>query len=127
MSANVEDMLGNPAGARQFLDEAEAIAADADDYLATIELIQAQTVHAFFGRDMEAVTAKSAEGASLSRDAGDPLLLGSMLRNLATVRSEMSSLAATCLLLRPSATNWATSTSRRARGPVSLPCAVAIS
>jgi len=85
MSANVEDMLGNPAGARQFLDEAEAIAADANDYLARMELIQAQTVHAFFERDLEAVTAKSAEGARLSRDAGDPLLLGSMLRNLATV------------------------------------------
>src|SRR5256885_6514798 len=34
---------------------------------------------------MEAVTAKSAEGACLSRDAGDPLVLGSMLRSLATV------------------------------------------
>ena len=85
MSANVEEMLGNPAGARHFLDEADAIAADANDYVATIELIQAQTVHAFFEGDMEAVTAKSSEGASLSRDAGDPLLLGSMLRNLATV------------------------------------------
>ena len=85
MSANVEDMLGNAAGARHFLDEADAIAADANDYVATIELIQAQTVHAFFEGDMEAVTAKSSEGASLSRDAGDPLLLGSMLRNLATV------------------------------------------
>src|SRR5205807_998262 len=82
MSANVEDMLGNPAGARHFLDEAEAIAAVANDYLATIELIQAQTVHAFFEADMEAVTARSTEGANLSRAAGDPLLLGSMLRNL---------------------------------------------
>ena len=85
MSANVEDMLGNAAGARHFLDEADAIAADANAYLATIELIQAQTVHAFFEGDMEAVTARSSEGASLSRDAGDPLLLSSMLRNLATV------------------------------------------
>src|SRR5258707_4315288 len=59
MSANVEDMLGNAAGARDFLDEAEAIAADPSDYLATIELIQAQTVHAFFEGDMEDVTAKS--------------------------------------------------------------------
>src|SRR5437879_279245 len=85
MSANVEEMLGNAVGARHFLDEAEAIAANANDYVATIELIQAQTVHAFFEGDMEAATAKSSQGASLSRDAGDPLLLGSMLRNLATV------------------------------------------
>ena len=60
-------------------------AAEACDYVARIELIQAETVHAFYERDLEAVTAKSSEGASLSRDAGDPLLLGSMLRNLATV------------------------------------------
>jgi hypothetical protein len=64
MSANVEDMLGNAVGARHFLDEADAIAADANDYVATIELIQAQTVHAFFEGDLEAVTAKSAEGVS---------------------------------------------------------------
>jgi DNA-binding CsgD family transcriptional regulator len=34
---------------------------------------------------METVTARSSEGARLSRDAGDALQLGSMLRNLATV------------------------------------------
>ena len=94
MSANVEDMLGNAAGARHFLDEADAIAADANDYVATIELIQAQTVHAFFEGDMEAVTARSSEGASLSRDAGDPLVLGSMLRSLATVALLEGDLAA---------------------------------
>jgi predicted ATPase/DNA-binding CsgD family transcriptional regulator len=85
MSANVEDMLGNAARAGHLLDEADAIAADANDYFATMELIQAQTVHAFCEGDMEAVTARSSVGASLSRDAGDPLLLASMLRNLATV------------------------------------------
>ena len=62
MSANVENMLGNAAGARQFLDEADALAADANDYVATIELIQAQTVHAFFEGDMEAVTARVLRG-----------------------------------------------------------------
>ena len=76
MPANVEDMLGNPAGARRLLDEAEAIAAVANKYLATIELIQAQTVHAFFEGDMEAVTARSTEGASLSSAGGYPLVLG---------------------------------------------------
>jgi hypothetical protein len=30
MSANVEDMLGNAAGARHFQDEADTIAADAN-------------------------------------------------------------------------------------------------
>src|SRR6202171_79305 len=37
MSANVADMLGDAAGARHFLDEADAIAAEACDYVATIE------------------------------------------------------------------------------------------
>lgn len=70
MPANVEDMLGNAAGARHFLDEADAMAAEACDYVATIELVQAETVHAFYEGDMEVVTAKSSEDASLSRDAG---------------------------------------------------------
>src|SRR5437764_3000725 len=100
MSANAEDMLGNPAGAQQFLDEAGAIAADADDYLATIELIQAQTVHAFFEGDMQAVTARSSVGACLSRDAGDPLVLGSMLRSLATVALLEGDLGAATARLR---------------------------
>jgi hypothetical protein len=34
---------------------------------------------------MKTAMPRSSEGASLSHDAGDPLLLGSMLRNLATV------------------------------------------
>jgi hypothetical protein len=61
------------------------MAADVSDYVATLELVQAQAVHAFFEGNMETATARSTEGARLSRDAGDPLLLGSMLRNLAPV------------------------------------------
>ena len=100
MSANVEDMLGNPAGARRILDEADAIAADANDYVATIELIQAQAVHAFFEGDLKTATATASEGARLSRDAGDPLLLGSMLRNLATVALLEGDLGAATTRLR---------------------------
>src|SRR5256885_14337723 len=49
---------------------------------------------------MEAVTAKSSEGASLSRDAGDPLILASMLRNLATVALLEGDLGAATALLK---------------------------
>jgi predicted ATPase/DNA-binding CsgD family transcriptional regulator len=85
MSANVEHMVGDAAGATRLLKEAEAITADLGDYVATIELIQAQAVHAFFSADMETATAVSSKGARLSREVGDLFLLGSMLRNLGTV------------------------------------------
>ncbi|MDQ2935253.1 MAG: LuxR C-terminal-related transcriptional regulator [Chloroflexota bacterium] len=85
MAASVEHMIGDIARAMRFLEEAEAVATDLGDHVATIELIQAQAVHAFFGADLETAKAVSSKGARLSREAGDLFLLGSMLRNLGTV------------------------------------------
>ena len=84
MSANVEEMIGDVAGAKRCLEEAEAIAADLREYVATIEVLQARAVHAFFGADMETAIAASSVGVRLSREAGDLFVLESMLRNLAT-------------------------------------------
>ena len=94
MSANVEHMLGDAAGAGRLLEEAEAIAVDLCDYVATIEVLQARTVHAFFGADMATATAASSEGVRLSREAGDLYVLEFMLRNLGTVAMLGGDLAA---------------------------------
>ena len=85
IAANAENQIGNPAGAGAFLEEAEAITTGLGDYPATIELVLARTVHAFFGSDINTAMAISSEGMRLSRDAGDLFYLGSMLRNLAAI------------------------------------------
>lgn len=85
MAANVEDASGNAAGARGFLDEAEALTPDLNDYAATMELVQARAVHAFFQRDLDRAAAASAEGVRRSREAGDLFYLESMLRNFALI------------------------------------------
>ena len=85
IAANAENQIGNPIGADAFLDEAEAIAAGISNYAATMELVQARAVHAFFANDMDAATVTSSEGMRLSRDAGDLFYLASMLRNVAVI------------------------------------------
>src|ERR1700733_2915468 len=65
LAANAENQIGNPAGAGGFLDEAEAITAALTDYGATIELVQARAVDAFFANDIDAATVTSAEGMRL--------------------------------------------------------------
>ncbi|MGD0193850.1 MAG: LuxR C-terminal-related transcriptional regulator [Candidatus Dormibacteria bacterium] len=85
IAANAENQIGNPIGANAFLDEAEAIAAGMSDYAATIELVQARAVHAFFANDMDAATVISSEGMRLSQDTGDLFYLASMLRNVAVI------------------------------------------
>jgi predicted ATPase/DNA-binding CsgD family transcriptional regulator len=85
VAANAENQIGNPTGASDLLVEAEAITAVVGDYAATIELVQARAVHAFFANDMDAAAATSAEGMLLSRDAGDLFYLASMLRNVGAI------------------------------------------
>jgi DNA-binding CsgD family transcriptional regulator len=85
VAANAENQIGNPTGASDLLDEAEAITAVVGDYAATIELVQARAVHAFFANDMDAAAATSSEGMLLSRDAGDLFYLASMLRNVGAI------------------------------------------
>jgi DNA-binding CsgD family transcriptional regulator/tetratricopeptide (TPR) repeat protein len=85
MAANAENQIGNSTAASAFLEEAGAIIPSLGDYAATIELLEARAVHAFFASDLETAAATSSEGLRLSRDAGDLLYLGSMLRNLAAI------------------------------------------
>jgi hypothetical protein len=85
MAANAEAAIGDVAGAKRFLDEAEAVTAGLSDYAATIELVQARAVHAFFERDLDTARAASLEGERLNREVGDLFQLESMLRNLGVV------------------------------------------
>ena len=93
IAANAENQIGNPTGASGFLDEAEAITAALTDYAATIELVQARAVHAFFANDIDAAAATTSEGLRLSRDAGDLFYLASMLRNVAAIAMTKGDLA----------------------------------
>ncbi|HLG71088.1 MAG TPA: LuxR C-terminal-related transcriptional regulator [Chloroflexota bacterium] len=94
MSANAENMLGDASGAERLLDEAETVAADLGDYIATIEVMQGRAVHAFFTADMDTALAISAKGVRLSHDAGDLYTLEAMLRNVGTVAIQRGDLDA---------------------------------
>jgi predicted ATPase/DNA-binding CsgD family transcriptional regulator len=78
-SATAENMAGDHAAARLFLDEAEALAPRLHSYPAAISLIQAQAIHAFFEGDLAAARATSAAGERLSRAEGDLYYLAQML------------------------------------------------
>jgi predicted ATPase/DNA-binding CsgD family transcriptional regulator len=81
-ASTAEHMAGDPAAARQLLTEAEALAPRVDSYAASIGLVQAQAIHAFFEGDLDTAKATSADGARLSREAGDLYYLQSMLMYL---------------------------------------------
>jgi len=85
MGATAENVAGDPRAATYYLDEAEAITPGLDDFPATIELLLARAIHAFFQGDVAAARAASLEGVRLSRDAGDLYQLEAMLRNLGMV------------------------------------------
>ncbi len=82
MSASTATVAGDPDAARRYLDEAEAMAPGLHDFAATIELLLSQSIHAIFTGDLETVEALSAEGVTLSREAGDLYQLENMFRNL---------------------------------------------
>jgi predicted ATPase/DNA-binding CsgD family transcriptional regulator len=85
LAATAENASGDPAAARRLIEEAEALTLELDDYPATIELLQAQAVHAVFTGATKEAKELSSEGARLSREAGDVYQLESFLRNLANV------------------------------------------
>ncbi len=85
IAATNEDVAGDSEAARSYLDEAEAITADLNDFPATIELLLSRSVHAIFQRDFETVTAASLEGVRLGRAAGDLFRVESMLGHLGMV------------------------------------------
>ncbi len=82
-AATLENMAGDHAAARRFLQEAEVLTPGLSHYPASIGLIQARAIHAFFDGDLETATTTSADGARLSREAGDLYYLVQMLQYLA--------------------------------------------
>lgn len=94
MAIIADHLAGDEASARLHLDEAEAIGPGLKTYPATIELLQAQTIHAMFEGDLETVRAMSADGVDLSREAGDLFQLEAMLRSLATAAMMSGDVAA---------------------------------
>ena len=81
-AATAENMAGDHATARRFLDEAGALTPGPSHYPASIGLIQARAIHAFFEGDLDTAKAASSAGARLSREAGDLYYLVQMLEYL---------------------------------------------
>ncbi|WP_125776029.1 LuxR C-terminal-related transcriptional regulator [Antribacter gilvus] len=72
---------GDGASARRLLDEARAVAGSLDDLGATLMTHQAQALKGLADGDLAAAATAGAEGARLSREAGDLYSLGMMLMN----------------------------------------------
>jgi predicted ATPase/DNA-binding CsgD family transcriptional regulator len=81
-AATAENMAGDHAAALRLLDEAGAITPGLSHYPASIGLIQARAIHAFFDGDLDTAKATSADGARLSREVGDLYYLVQMLQYL---------------------------------------------
>lgn len=82
MASIADNMAGDRASAARFLDEAQAVAAGADDVAATVGILQARALKGAIEGDFETVKLVATEGARLSREAGDLYALCMMLLNL---------------------------------------------
>ena len=82
MASIAESMAGDRASAERFLDEAEVVAAGADDVATTVGILQARALKGAIEGDFETVKLVATEGARLSREAGDLYALQMMLLNL---------------------------------------------
>ncbi|HYT12957.1 MAG TPA: LuxR C-terminal-related transcriptional regulator [Candidatus Nitrosopolaris sp.] len=81
MSSIAENMVGDRASAKRFIDEAQLVASSLDDVPAAVSVLQARALGGLFAGDLDAVTAASSEGARLSRGIGDLYSLEMMLMN----------------------------------------------
>jgi len=81
MSSIAENMVGDRASAKRFIDEAQVVASSLDDVPAAVSVLQARALGGLFVGDLDAVTAASSEGAQLSRGIGDLYSLEMMLMN----------------------------------------------
>jgi DNA-binding CsgD family transcriptional regulator len=82
MASIAASMAGDRASAERFLDEADAVAAEADDVATTVGVLQARALKGAIEGDFEKVKLVATEGARLSREAGDLYALHMMLLNL---------------------------------------------
>src|SRR6202171_6030697 len=82
MASIADTMAGDRTSAGRFLDEAQAVAAVADDVATTVGILQARALKGAIEGDFETVKLVATEGARLSREAGDLYALQLMLLNL---------------------------------------------
>ena len=81
MASIAADMAGDRASSRQLLDESRLAAEGLDDLGTTLMLHQARALNGLLEGDLGAVRSAAAEGARISRAAGDSYSLGMMLLN----------------------------------------------
>ena len=81
MAAIAANMAGDRPSAERLLDEAVALSTDRDDVGATLMVHQARTLNALGDGDLETACSAAADGARLSRRAGDLYSLTMMLLN----------------------------------------------
>jgi DNA-binding CsgD family transcriptional regulator len=81
MASIAATMSGERISAQRLLDEAQTIAGGLNDLGATLMTYQARALNGLVVGDLDAVTTAAAEGARLSREAGDLYSLGMMLMN----------------------------------------------
>jgi predicted ATPase/DNA-binding CsgD family transcriptional regulator len=81
MASIAANMAGDRASSRRLLDEARVAADGLDDLGATLMTHQAQALNGLHDGDLGAVRSAAAQGARLSREAGDLYSLGMMLLN----------------------------------------------
>jgi predicted ATPase/DNA-binding CsgD family transcriptional regulator len=82
MASIADNMAGDRMSAGRFLDEAQAVAAEADDVATTVGILQARALKGAIEGDFETVKFVATEGARLSREVGDLYALHMMLLNL---------------------------------------------
>jgi predicted ATPase/DNA-binding CsgD family transcriptional regulator len=81
MASIAATLGGDSASAQRLLDEARTIAGGLNDLGATLMTYQAQALNGLADGDLDAAATAAAEGARLSREAGDLYSLGQMLMN----------------------------------------------
>jgi predicted ATPase/DNA-binding CsgD family transcriptional regulator len=89
MASIAASMAGERESSRRLLDEAQAVAAGLDDVGATLLIGQARALNGLRDGELGAVRSASAQGARLSREAGDLYTLDMMLlsQGFAALRS----------------------------------------
>ena len=82
MAANAENMAGERAAARRFLDEAAALAPELDDHPAMVGVLLARALDGLVREDVPAIRSAATEGVRRAQAAGDLYTLATMWMNL---------------------------------------------
>jgi len=82
MAANAENMAGERAAARRFLEEAAVLAPELDDHPAMVGVLLARALDGLVREDVAAVRSAAMEGVRRAEAAGDLYTLATMWMNL---------------------------------------------